>query len=46
MDVVPLAAGDAVQVEDVGAVANFLHRRPAQVVAQLGLLRERLGQLR
>lgn len=37
MDVAALAAGDAVQVEDVGPVADFRHRRPAQVVAQLGV---------
>ena len=33
VDVVALAAGDVVQVEDVGAVADFLCRWSTQVVA-------------
>jgi hypothetical protein len=37
IDVVALAAGDAVQIENVGALANFLPLRPAEVAAQLGV---------
>jgi hypothetical protein len=33
-DVFALAAGDAIEREDVGAVADFLHGRATQVVAQ------------
>lgn len=33
----PLAAGDAVQGKNIGAVAYFLHRWPPQVIAQFGM---------
>ncbi len=34
-DVLALAAGDAIEREDIGPVADFLHGRAAQIVAQL-----------
>lgn len=40
MDVVALAAGDAIEREDVGTRADFYHRPPPQVIAQFWMARQ------
>jgi hypothetical protein len=45
LDVLPLAAGDAFQREHHCPVADLLHRRAAQVAAELGMTSQQHGEL-
>lgn len=44
MKILALAPGNAIERENVGAVADFLHRRKAQIVTQLGMASQDNGQ--